>query len=82
MYSEKVAERLRGFGISIGDRIKMGEKEGILMPKPETGDPNCVVLKLDNGYNIGLNYEDGIVFEKLEGKAELEKFPQNEVKFD
>ncbi len=82
MYSQMVSEKLRGFGVSVGDRIRVAGKEGILMPKPETGDPDCIVMKLDNGYNIGLNYEEGIVIEKLEGRVELEKPEPREVKFD
>src|SRR3989344_7423490 len=41
-----------------GDSVKVTTKdrayEGILMPRPEILDGNFIVLKLDNGYNIGI----------------------------
>lgn len=58
MYSENLLEEFRKKRIDIGDRIRIlsggAEYEGLLMPRPSTGDPGIVVLKLDNGYNIGL----------------------------
>ncbi len=45
--------------ISEGERViveKSGRKfEGVLMPRTELGDDEHVVIKLDNGYNIGIN---------------------------
>ncbi len=81
MYSKKVEEKFRGFGVSVGDRIRIGDKEGILMPKSEAGDPDCVVIKLDNGYNIGIEYA-GQGMEKLEGAPKSEKFQATDVKPD
>ena len=41
-----------------GDRVKVitqdEELEGILMPRPEILDENITVVKLDSGYNIGI----------------------------
>jgi glutamyl-tRNA(Gln) amidotransferase subunit D len=41
-----------------GDKVKIiteeQEIEGILMPRPEILDKNITVVKLDNGYNIGI----------------------------
>jgi glutamyl-tRNA(Gln) amidotransferase subunit D len=46
-------------GIEPGDRIsvKKGSRtfEGVLMPRSELGDENHIVIKLDTGYNIGIN---------------------------
>jgi glutamyl-tRNA(Gln) amidotransferase subunit D len=65
MYSEQLAKKLSG--ALPGDTIKIlaGKKafEGILMPRIELGDPNCLVLKLSNGYNIGI---DGGSITKIE----------------
>ena len=44
MYSDKLREKFREKDIEIGDRIKAGNKEGVLMPKPKTGDPDVIVL--------------------------------------
>ena len=44
-----------------GDKVKIitekEEFEGILMPRPEILDKDITVLKLDSGYNIGINKE-------------------------
>lgn len=42
-----------------GDRIKVitedEQLEGILMPRPEILDEGFIVIKLDNGYNVGID---------------------------
>jgi glutamyl-tRNA(Gln) amidotransferase subunit D len=35
------------------------------MPRFETGDANCIVLKLQNGYNIGIEFTKGTRFRKI-----------------
>ncbi len=59
MYSEKIRKVLVGKKLEVGDRVvieKNGRRyEGILMPRTESGDTDCIVLKLDNGYNIGID---------------------------
>jgi glutamyl-tRNA(Gln) amidotransferase subunit D len=61
MYSNKLLDELKKKNIEIGDRIKIfsGSSifEGLLMPRPDFGDPDLIVLKLDNGYNTGLKAE-------------------------
>jgi glutamyl-tRNA(Gln) amidotransferase subunit D len=64
MYSKQIESFLKRRKIKVGDRIrvKVGKKiyEGILMPRIELGDPSCLVIKLDNGYNIGIKFEKGV----------------------
>lgn len=81
-YSNKIKKALKG--ISIGERISVerGDQiyEGLLMPKTELGDENCIVLKLDNGYNIGIRFEG-----KMEIKKSKKKEPREireEVEFE
>ncbi|VVC04304.1 Glutamyl-tRNA(Gln) amidotransferase subunit D [Candidatus Bilamarchaeum dharawalense] len=73
MYSSKITKEINEKKISIGDRIRVrtvtGEFEGLLMPRPSSGDPNLIVLKLDSGYNTGLKPESI----ELVAKAELKK---------
>ncbi len=61
MYSEKVRKLLKEKSIEVGDRAiveKNGRSyEGTLMPRIKSGDTNCIVLKLDNGYNLGVEYK-------------------------
>ncbi|MHA1881656.1 MAG: Glu-tRNA(Gln) amidotransferase subunit GatD, partial [Candidatus Thorarchaeota archaeon] len=58
-YSGRVLEKLGIAGAKIGDTIKIVQNgtdhRGILMPRSQIGiDPDHIVLKLDNGYNIGI----------------------------
>ena len=65
MYSAKIDEALGKAGASPGDRIavvKDGERtEGLLMPRSSLGDRNCLVLKLNNGYNVGMDFANAKV---------------------
>src|SRR2546430_3163334 len=61
-YHGEILRRLRNASAEIGsiNRIttKSGEVfEGTLFPRSEYTDPNHIVLKLKNGYNIGIHYE-------------------------
>jgi len=74
MYSKKIQEELKKLGIEAGDRVRMRSKgevfEGILMPKQELGDPDAIVIKLPNGYSMGLKFK-GSELEKLEGHRRI-----------
>lgn len=60
MYSKKLLKLLKSKNIEIGDEIsvtvKGKEHTGILMPRP-FGKEDALVLKLSNGYNIGIAEE-------------------------
>lgn len=62
MYSAKIQALLKKKEIKTGDRVlvkKLGRKmEGILMPQTGSGDPETLVVKLDNGYNIGIKFRN------------------------
>ena len=64
MYSESLRKKFEEEKIETGDRVKINDREGQLMPKPESGDPEIAVLKLDSGYNIGLEVEELELVEK------------------
>lgn len=64
MYSEEIRDRLEEKGIETGDLIKVNGRAGKLMPKPESGDPEVLILKLENGYNIGMEPEEIELVEK------------------
>ena len=66
MYSEQIRAQLEEKDIEVGDTIKVNDREGRLMPKPESGDPEIIVLKLESGYNIGLEPENIELVEKKE----------------
>ncbi len=59
-YGARVRRLLAGSGASVFDRVLVetsdGVKlEGIVMPRPEVGDPDVLVIKMENGYNVGIH---------------------------
>lgn len=81
-YSPAVRVALKKIKADVGDKVKLTKKdstayEGLLMPRIELGDRNCVVLKLDSGYNIGLKFEAGSKLEKAKS-AEPKKIISEE----
>lgn len=79
-YSSKLQKALKTRKIDVGDRIAVfkGEEryEGLLMPKA-SGDSDAVVIKLDSGYNIGIDFKDAQLkkLEKKSKKSIAEKKP-------
>lgn len=69
MYSKRLRDVFSSKGIRIGDRIRLkkGRKvyEGILMPRPEIGYTELLVVKLSNGYNLGVSLEKRDKLEKI-----------------
>lgn len=55
--------------ITVGDRIKVTkpeiEHEGMLLEKPDYSNENTLIIKLDSGYNIGIEVKDAKI-EKIE----------------
>ncbi len=55
--------------VRIGDRIRIRSRgqvyEGILMPREKLYEKPIIVLKLDNGYNIGVRVTEDTVVEKI-----------------
>lgn len=75
-YSKQLLEKFEEKNIDTGDRIKVNGREGRLMPKPESGDPDSVVLKLESGYNIGLKPEEIELVEKINTSEPERKAPE------
>lgn len=84
MYSVKISNLLKKKKIKIGDkiRIKKDEKayEGILMPRV-MGDKDTIIIKLDNGYNVGFKPKEVELIskakkQKKETKKILKKDPK------
>lgn len=81
MYSDKLDKLLKKNGISAGDNvsvIKDGEALlGILMPHPDLEDKNTAVLKLSNGYNIGIRVDADVTISKTGARAKPPVFPKS-----
>ncbi len=68
-YRGKAKRILSSLGVEDYDRVRIRKGslvyEGIVIPRPEIFDDEHVILKLDNGYNVGIHL-DGAEIEILE----------------
>jgi len=69
LYSPEIESLLKSKKIYVGDRIRVTKGkflyDGLLMPRIALGDPSAIVVKLDNGYNVGIKFEKGTQFKLL-----------------
>ncbi|MEM0473651.1 MAG: Glu-tRNA(Gln) amidotransferase subunit GatD [Candidatus Aenigmatarchaeota archaeon] len=83
-YSEKLKKIFEKNKIDIGSKIRIISSsrtyEGILMPRTE-GKDDIIVIKLKNGYNFGIKYNESIKIEKIED-AEKKQEKKLQLKFD
>ncbi|MEM7819898.1 MAG: Glu-tRNA(Gln) amidotransferase subunit GatD [Candidatus Aenigmatarchaeota archaeon] len=79
-YSNEIEKELSKLNISIGHRISVEKDgkmyEGILMPK-SAGDKNTLIIKLDNGYNIGIEFKNAKI-KKTKGETNIK--PKEKIK--
>ena len=60
-YSGNALDCLKKNNVKVGDSIKITADltySGILMPRYESGDDKHLVIKLRNGYNVGINVDE------------------------
>jgi len=69
----------------VGDKVEVNVKgkiyKGIVMPTPELAEKNTLILKLDNGYNIGIKITKETKIKKI-GKEKFEGFPKYKPKIN
>ena len=74
-YSGKLREILLSIGASIGARIRVKRNgeiyEGILMPRHGFAGKQILVLKLDNGYNIGIRVDEKVKIDLITKAREI-----------
>ncbi len=84
MYSKSVQKFLSN--VSIGDVIEVdttkGKFTGILMPRPDIGDRNSLIIKLSNGYNIGINAKNIKAVRLVEKKKQTSASKKTKLTFD
>ncbi|MHA2502670.1 MAG: Glu-tRNA(Gln) amidotransferase subunit GatD [Candidatus Kariarchaeaceae archaeon] len=77
-YDPAITQRFEQASIVPGDRITLisGEKEveGNLLAQNELGNPSTIIIKLDNGYNVGVTVDKNFEVTKQDGSVELESF--------
>lgn len=85
-YSKKIQNALKAKKLKVGDSIIVtkGKKrfEGLLMPRIELGDVNSIVIKLDSGYNIGIEYDKSVRIKKTKQKKVKVEKGLEKLKFD
>ncbi len=84
MYSAEIEKAIRSAGAKAGDMIRITEGdetfEGILIPRSEAGDPAALILKLQNGYNIGIKFSGSMKIERIKPGSSF-SFPKSALKF-
>ncbi|MBS3051744.1 MAG: Glu-tRNA(Gln) amidotransferase subunit GatD [Candidatus Aenigmarchaeota archaeon] len=85
-YSEKIQKIFKNENIDVGSMIQIisnGQAfEGLLMPRV-SGDKNSIILKLKNGYNIGIEFNSSAKIKRLEEKSvDLGKFEKKKLEHD
>ena len=73
-YYGKALEFLKNENLQVGDAIKIHADltySGIIMPRYEHSDDLHVVLKLNNGYNVGIDLESVNSIEKIQRSESL-----------
>ncbi len=64
-YKENSMKFLSSADVSIGDTVKVSKNnttyKGILLDRSEDAEDNYIVLKLDSGYNLGVNITDASI---------------------
>jgi len=63
-------------------RTKTGLFKGIILPRSETSDAHHIVLKLSNGYNIGINVKRIEKIKEIAHKEAHYKIPEKDFPFD
>ena len=59
-----------------------GDFEGIILPRSETADEKHIVLKLANGYNIGITVDTVESINELRFKEAHYKIPEKDFPYD
>ncbi len=86
MYSEEILKELKRKEIEVGDEIEIKIEDktycGILMPRIETGDKNCIVIKLKNGYNIGLRFSKNMRIKLVSKRSKTPEKKPKPISYD
>ncbi len=86
MYSKEIEQVLKKGKITPGNYVHVANpnfsSDGVLIPRPNFGDESILVIKLANGYNVGIRYDAKTKIIKLNKVAAKFSFPENKLKFD
>lgn len=78
MYSDKIQKLFGKSGAEIGDLVELTSGKfkvlGEIMPRPDFGNENAIVIKMDNGYNIGIDYKADTALKLVKKGTGMPKF--------
>lgn len=82
-YRGLARERLREWGVRVWSDVRLTNSagsvfEGVILPRSETSDDVHLVLKLKNGYNVGVHIERVATIEEVGYKEAVYKIPEKE----
>lgn len=85
-YKENSKKFLSNGNVTIGDTVKVSKDntsyKGILLDRSEDAEDNYIVLKLDSGYNLGINIENASIELIESGDKPKIGFDQSEIEKD
>ncbi len=85
-YKENSKKFLSNGNVTIGDTVKVSKDntsyKGILLDRSEDAEDNYIVLKLDSGYNLGINIENASIELIESGDKPNIGFDQSEIEKD
>jgi len=82
-YKGLARERLAGWGVRVWSDVRVTNEagstfEGVILPRSETYDDLHIVIKMKNGYNIGIHVDRVRAIEELGYKEAVYKIPEKE----
>jgi len=85
-YRDPALSVLRQFGVRVWSDAEVettrGRFVGIILPRSETADANHIVLKLRNGYNVGLRYDTIRSMKEVGYKEAVYRIPSKDFPHD
>jgi glutamyl-tRNA(Gln) amidotransferase subunit D len=85
-YQDPALSILRKNKVRVWSEVEMetkrGRFSGIILPRSETSDPYHLVLKLSNGYNIGIAVNNILRIKEIGHKEAHYKIPEKEFPYD
>ncbi|MFP4459899.1 MAG: Glu-tRNA(Gln) amidotransferase subunit GatD [Candidatus Zixiibacteriota bacterium] len=85
-YTGRAAKIMKEFDIRVWSDAKIdtnrGEFRGIVLPRAENSDDYHIVIKLDTGYNIGIDTDTITSMEELGYRKANYKIPEKEFPYD
>ena len=85
-YKGEALAKLKEIGVRVWSDVEIkttkGIFTGVILPRSETADHNHIVMKMKNGYNIGLATTSVLEAKEVGFKEAIYKIPEKEFPFD